>query len=103
MLMASRVISRLMEILLTFFSELHNSTGWAFSILLGGPDPANGGKLDVSSLHIGTTTLGNRFNQACPKFKERVMVPYFEFASRAFRKLSNGCCYCFRVDSELIV
>ncbi|KAG2053398.1 hypothetical protein BDR06DRAFT_1008788 [Suillus hirtellus] len=58
------VISWLTEILLTFFSELYDSTGWAFSILLGGPDPANGGKLD-----------------ACPKFEERVMVPYFEFAS----------------------
>ncbi|KAG2078359.1 hypothetical protein BDR04DRAFT_1112581 [Suillus decipiens] len=32
-------------------------------ILLSGPDPANGSKLDVSSLHIGTTALGNRFNQ----------------------------------------
>ncbi|KAG2067633.1 hypothetical protein BDR04DRAFT_1158857 [Suillus decipiens] len=67
------VMSQLMKILLTFFSELHNSTGWAFSILLGGPDPANGRKLDISSLHIGTTALGNWFNQACPKFEERVM------------------------------
>ncbi|KAG2739933.1 hypothetical protein P692DRAFT_20754799 [Suillus brevipes Sb2] len=87
-----RVISRLTEILSTFFSELHDSTGWAFSILLGGPDPTNGGKLDVSSLHIGTTALGNRFNQACPKFEERIMVPYFEFASHAFRKSSNDFC-----------
>jgi hypothetical protein len=46
----------------------------------------NAGKLDVSSLHIGTTTLGNRFNQAFPNFEESIMVPYFEFASRAFRE-----------------
>ncbi|KAG1818250.1 hypothetical protein EV424DRAFT_1540192 [Suillus variegatus] len=78
------VISRLTEILSTFFSELHDSTGWTFSVLLAGPDPTNAGKLDVSSLHIGTTAAGNRFNQAYPKFEETIMVPYFEFASRAF-------------------
>ena len=72
-------------------------TGWTFSILLGGPDPTNAGKLDVSSLHIGTTTLGNRFNQAFPNFEESIMVPYFEFASRAFRECSNGSCFCFKL------
>ncbi|KAG1870965.1 hypothetical protein C8R48DRAFT_670555 [Suillus tomentosus] len=74
----------LTKILSTFFTELHDSTGWTFSVLLAGPDPANAGKLDVSSLHIGTTLAGNRFNQAYPKFEESIMVPYFEFASRAF-------------------
>ncbi|KAG1811604.1 hypothetical protein EV424DRAFT_1349622 [Suillus variegatus] len=64
--------------------ELHDLTGWTFSVLLAGPDPTNAGKLDVSSLHIGTTAAGNRFNQAYPKFEETIMVPYFEFASRAF-------------------
>ncbi|KAG2106955.1 uncharacterized protein F5147DRAFT_653553 [Suillus discolor] len=74
----------LTEILSTFFSKLHDTTGWTFSVLLGGPNPANGGKLDISSLHIGSTTLGNPFNQVFPKFDENVMVPYFEFVSRAF-------------------
>ncbi|KAG2116472.1 uncharacterized protein F5147DRAFT_768838 [Suillus discolor] len=78
------VICRLTEILSTFFTELHDLTGWTFSILLAGPDPANAGKLDVSSLHIGTTLAGNRFNQAYLKFEESIMVPYFEFASQAF-------------------
>ncbi|KAG2754985.1 hypothetical protein P692DRAFT_20639285, partial [Suillus brevipes Sb2] len=75
------IISRLTEIMSTFFTELHDATGWTFSVLLAGPDPTNGGKLDVSSLHIGTTTAGNRFNHAFPKFEENIMVPYFEFAS----------------------
>ncbi|KAG2084490.1 uncharacterized protein F5147DRAFT_659821 [Suillus discolor] len=74
----------LTEILSMFFTKLHDSTGWTFSVLLAGPDPANASKLDVSSLHIGTTLAGNRFNQAYPKFEESIMVPYFEFASRAF-------------------
>lgn len=72
----------------TFFTDLHDATGWTFSVLLAGPDPANAGKLDVSSLHIGTTAAGNRFNHAFPKFEENIMVPYFEFASRAFRECS---------------
>ncbi|KAG2158733.1 uncharacterized protein EDB93DRAFT_1100364 [Suillus bovinus] len=83
-LMVGRVICRLTEILSTFFTELHDSTGWKFSVLLAGPDPANTGKLDVSSLHIGMTLAGNWFNQACLKFEESIMVPYFEFASQAF-------------------
>ncbi|KAG1908789.1 uncharacterized protein F5891DRAFT_974104 [Suillus fuscotomentosus] len=74
----------LTEILSIFFTELHDATGWTFSVLLTGPDPTNTGKLDVSSLHIGTTTAGNQFNHAFPKFEESIMVPYFEFASRAF-------------------
>ncbi|KAG2097745.1 uncharacterized protein F5147DRAFT_777907 [Suillus discolor] len=51
------IILRLTEILSTFFGELHEATGWTFSILLGGPDPSNGGAIDVSSLHVGSTKL----------------------------------------------
>ncbi|KIK35110.1 hypothetical protein CY34DRAFT_17242 [Suillus luteus UH-Slu-Lm8-n1] len=75
------VIYRLIEILSMFFTELHDSMGWTFSILLAGPDPVNASKLDVSSLHIGTTLAGNWFNQAYLKFEKSIMVPYFEFAS----------------------
>lgn len=71
MLIVGRIVSHLTEILLTFFTELHTVTGWTFSILLSGLDPTNAGKLDVSSLHIGTTTLGNQFNQAFPNFEEK--------------------------------
>ncbi|KAG2108583.1 hypothetical protein DEU56DRAFT_920485 [Suillus clintonianus] len=46
------IIPRLTEILSTFFGELHEATGWTFSVLLGGPDPSNGGAIDVSSLHF---------------------------------------------------
>ncbi|KAG1743571.1 uncharacterized protein EDB91DRAFT_1080976 [Suillus paluster] len=86
------IISRLTEILLTFFTELHDATGWTFSILLAGPDPMNAGKLNVSSLHIGTTTAGSQFNHIFPNFKERIMVPYFEFASWVFpdRDVANA-------------
>ncbi|KAG1721610.1 hypothetical protein EDB19DRAFT_1917216 [Suillus lakei] len=78
------IIPRLTEILSTFFGELHEATGWTFSVLLGGPDPSNGGAIDVSSLHVGSTKLGNHFNHAFAKFNDNVMVPYYEFVSHVF-------------------
>ncbi|KAG2109146.1 hypothetical protein DEU56DRAFT_762468 [Suillus clintonianus] len=78
------IIPRLTEILSTFFGELHEATGWTFSVLLGGPDPSNGGAIDVSSLHVGSTKLGNRFNHAFSKFNDNVMLPYYEFVSHVF-------------------
>ncbi|KAG2138408.1 uncharacterized protein EDB93DRAFT_1106371 [Suillus bovinus] len=47
----------LTEILSTFFSKLHDSTGWTFSVLLAGPDPTNTGKLNVSSCILGPPLL----------------------------------------------
>ncbi|KAG2125465.1 hypothetical protein DEU56DRAFT_916527 [Suillus clintonianus] len=76
------IIPRLTEILSTFFGELHEATGWTFSVLLGGPDPSNGGAIDVSSLHVGSTKLGNRFNHAFSN--DNVMLPYYEFVSHVF-------------------
>ncbi|KAG1840264.1 hypothetical protein DFJ58DRAFT_845393 [Suillus subalutaceus] len=91
----------LTEILSTFFTELYDSTGWMFSVLLAGPDPMNAGKLNVNSLHIGTTIAGNQFNQAYPTFEESIMVPYFEFASRAFLLLSKGTTMPDQNDTSL--
>ncbi|KAG1721858.1 uncharacterized protein EDB91DRAFT_1256317 [Suillus paluster] len=78
------IVLRFTEILSTFFGELHEATGWTFSVLLGGPDPSNGGTIDVSSLHVGSMKLGNRFNQAFANFNDNVMVPYYEFVSHVF-------------------
>jgi hypothetical protein len=61
----------------------------------------NAGKLNVSSLHIGTTITGSRFNHIFPNFEEKIMVPYFEFASRAFRELSNNYCLYFEADQDV--
>ncbi|KAG1723406.1 uncharacterized protein EDB91DRAFT_1255639 [Suillus paluster] len=69
---------------LNLFGELHEATGWTFSVLLGGPDPSNEGAIDISSLHVGSTKLGNRFNHVFSKFNENVMLPYYEFVSHVF-------------------
>ncbi|KAG2737684.1 hypothetical protein P692DRAFT_20883320 [Suillus brevipes Sb2] len=84
LLIEDRIIPRLTEILSTFFGEPHDATGWTFSVLLGGPDPSKGGAIDVSSLHVGSTKLGNRFNHAFSKFNDNVMLPYYKFVSHVF-------------------
>ncbi|KAG1771526.1 hypothetical protein EDD22DRAFT_842759 [Suillus occidentalis] len=77
-------ISKIAAILTQFFEELHEMTDWAFTVLMGGPHPAAGGTLDVSSFHVGTTKLGNRFSQAYPQFSQNIMVPYTQFVERVF-------------------
>ncbi|KAG1740922.1 hypothetical protein EDB19DRAFT_1908244 [Suillus lakei] len=41
------IILRLTEILSTFFGELHEATGWTFSVLLSSPDPSNGAEAAI--------------------------------------------------------
>ncbi|KAG2054208.1 hypothetical protein BDR06DRAFT_971661 [Suillus hirtellus] len=83
-----RYISKIGAILSQFFEELQEMTGWVFTVLMGGPHPASGGTLDISSFHIGTTQLGNRFSQAYPQFSQNIMVPYMQFVERVFHAIT---------------
>lgn len=38
-------IEELPNLLLSFFTEISHKTGWAFSLIGGGPDPINGGRI----------------------------------------------------------
>lgn len=80
-------ISKIASILTQFFEELHEMTDWVFTILMGGPDPAMGGVLDISSFHVGATKNNNRFSQTYPDFTQRVMAPYTQFVECVFREL----------------
>ncbi|KAG1760809.1 hypothetical protein EDD22DRAFT_954637 [Suillus occidentalis] len=75
-------VSEIALILSQFFEELHEMTDWVFTVLMGGPDPAMGGALDVSSFHVGTMKIGNWFSQIYPNFTKSVMVPYTQFVER---------------------
>ncbi|KAG1839352.1 hypothetical protein F4604DRAFT_1691291 [Suillus subluteus] len=79
-------ISKIAVILSQFFEELHEMMDWVFTVLMSGPHPAAGGTLDISSFHIGTTKLGNRFSQAYPQFSQNIMVPYKQFIEHIFHK-----------------
>ncbi|KAG1846149.1 hypothetical protein C8R48DRAFT_779641 [Suillus tomentosus] len=83
-------ISKIGAILTQFFEELHQMTGWTFLVLMGGPDVAAGGMLDISSFYVGTTKLGNRFSQAYPQFTTNVMLLYSEFIHRAFSEAATS-------------
>ncbi|KAG1794531.1 uncharacterized protein HD556DRAFT_1307913 [Suillus plorans] len=77
-------ISKIASILTQFFEELHEMTDWVFTVLMGGPDPAMGGALDISSFHVGATKNNNRFSQTYPDFTQKVMVPYTQFVECVF-------------------
>jgi hypothetical protein len=85
-LLSSRNIEKLPNVLADIFSGLAKQTGWAFSVLMGGPSPGMGGKIQVESFHVGQTAMGNTFNLAYSDFNERIMKPYAEFAKHAFRE-----------------
>ncbi|KAG1735741.1 uncharacterized protein EDB91DRAFT_1083641 [Suillus paluster] len=52
------IIPRLTEILSTFFGELHEATGWTFSVLLGGPDPSNEAEAGTSNKTVAQSLEG---------------------------------------------
>ncbi|KAG2128729.1 hypothetical protein DEU56DRAFT_915399 [Suillus clintonianus] len=79
-----KTIDQLVDILTEFFQELQRLTGWSFSVLMGGPTPVLGGKIDVSSFHIGRTEMGNLFSDAFPNFNSGVMKPWLEFINQVF-------------------
>jgi hypothetical protein len=91
-LSGSRSINRLPEFLAEIFQELQRLTGWSFTVLMGGPTPAlSGGKLDISSFHVGESKMGNLFSKAYPEFNDGIMKPYAEFLKRVYRKCEFEC------------
>ncbi|KAG1817302.1 hypothetical protein EV424DRAFT_1347991 [Suillus variegatus] len=66
-----------------YIEQLNEKKRWSFSVLMGGPTPALGGKIDVSSFHVGRTEMGNLFSEAYPHFNSTIMKPWVEFVNRA--------------------
>ncbi|KAG2366910.1 hypothetical protein BDR07DRAFT_1479683 [Suillus spraguei] len=72
------------DVLTEFFEELQRVTGYVFTVLIGGPTPAMGGKIDMQSFHIGAVEVGNQFDQAYLMFNSGIMRPWKEFAKCVF-------------------
>ncbi|KAG1732567.1 hypothetical protein EDB19DRAFT_1911959 [Suillus lakei] len=81
---SSRNIEKLPNVLADIFAGLAKQTGWAFSVLMGGPSPGMGGKIQVESFHVGCTVMGNTFNLAYSAFNEHIMRPYADFTKHTF-------------------
>ncbi|KAF8836632.1 hypothetical protein BDN67DRAFT_1014522 [Paxillus ammoniavirescens] len=74
-----RAINDLPAMLNKLLEGLENETDWSFTILAGGPDLSNSGKIKTFSLHIGETTLGMNFMQSHANFGDHVMKPFDTF------------------------
>ncbi|KAG1806396.1 uncharacterized protein HD556DRAFT_1436361 [Suillus plorans] len=71
------------ELLIDLLMSSPNSSK-NFNISLGGPTPVLGGKIDVSSFHVGCTEMGNLFSDTYPNFNGRIMKPWLEFVNRVY-------------------
>ncbi|KAJ2913225.1 hypothetical protein MD484_g7189, partial [Candolleomyces efflorescens] len=68
-----------------FFEALAPKTGWAWTVLGGGPQSAQeNGKNAVVSFHRGATQDGLKFSVAFEGFDEKVVVPFGQYCHRIF-------------------
>ena len=102
-----RAIQELPHTVSHFISNLERRTGWAFTILMGGPDPHLGGEISVGryvirsalicnshlliihnlSCHAGLTPHGSNFAEVFPSFDSHYQAPFTKFLSGIYRKL----------------
>ncbi|KAG9221974.1 hypothetical protein PTI98_008939 [Pleurotus ostreatus] len=81
---SQRHIQLLPVLIPSLLQQLRAKTGWAFTVLAGGPLPIANGDIDVCAFHIGETALGNSFGHAYGDFQEGILRPYTEFVRLAF-------------------
>ncbi|KAF8333822.1 hypothetical protein F5887DRAFT_921657 [Amanita rubescens] len=82
-------IEELPNTLLNFFTEISRKTGWAFSLIGGGPDPVNGGRIRTLGHHCGRNNLGHTFKQAHPTYSDSFIVPYAEFLHQIYHTVHS--------------
>ncbi|KAJ7584478.1 hypothetical protein C8J56DRAFT_1166580 [Mycena floridula] len=61
-----------------------DKAGWFFSVVGGGPDPNNNGKIKTISLNVGVNDAGLVFSEAYPLYKKEVLCPYTMFLDSSF-------------------
>ncbi|KAJ8690403.1 hypothetical protein PTI98_011831 [Pleurotus ostreatus] len=69
-----------------FSQELARRTGWSFTLLAGGPDPENGGRINSIGVHFGENKAGQHFGKATPGFGDMVLTPYANFLNTVYTK-----------------
>ncbi|KAF8068719.1 hypothetical protein FPV67DRAFT_1448607 [Lyophyllum atratum] len=72
------------RVLNRFFNALAEKTGWAFSVLMGGPDPSRDGDITVASFHAGEDGFDNNFSAAHPNFHKEYMQPFTDYLSQVY-------------------
>ncbi|KAJ8508646.1 hypothetical protein ONZ45_g9098 [Pleurotus djamor] len=54
-------------------------TGWLFTLLAGGPDPINGGRIGTTAVHHGRNSAGKPFSKSMVDFQGQVIAPFTSF------------------------
>src|SRR5882757_2673451 len=75
-----------------FFDAMSKRTGWAFTVIAGGPDPALDGRIRTVSVHKGTDVYGHTFGKALPNYQDALLLPYSKFLHSVYRKWSDPYC-----------
>lgn len=78
------------DLVVCFFEALAARTGWAWTVLGGGPhsDKINGAN-GVVSYHIGASPDGLKFSGAVESFDELIAVPFGKYCHRVFREYED--------------
>ncbi|KAF4593592.1 hypothetical protein EYR40_008379 [Pleurotus pulmonarius] len=72
-------INQLPSLLPAFLNQLRRKTGWVFTVLAGGPMPVAGGQIEIASVHIGETELGNTWSEAYGGYERDIVKPFTDF------------------------
>ncbi|KDQ32508.1 hypothetical protein PLEOSDRAFT_1080094 [Pleurotus ostreatus PC15] len=83
-----------------FSQELARRTGWSFTLLAGGPDPENGGRINSIGVHFGENEAGQHFGKATPGFGDTVLTPYANFLNTIYKCDARSLVAVDSVDSS---
>lgn len=67
-----------------FIGEMARESGFAFTVLTGGPDPHRPGRMRVLAFHEGVDRFDQNFGASYASFSSNVMEPYQKFLYNAF-------------------
>ncbi|KJA12734.1 hypothetical protein HYPSUDRAFT_210178 [Hypholoma sublateritium FD-334 SS-4] len=81
-----RVIESLGQIMQPILDLVADHTGWKVSMIAGGPEPADGGRLNVVGVHSGVTTGSVRMN-----FGRSERVAYKDLIMPTFARFLRKC------------
>ncbi|KAH7906399.1 hypothetical protein BJ138DRAFT_1222030 [Hygrophoropsis aurantiaca] len=56
--------------------DLHELTGWSYTLLAGGPQLSEGGTLKSLTIHVGENKVGKDFGSALVGFKDKIVRPF---------------------------
>ncbi|KAF8065990.1 hypothetical protein FPV67DRAFT_1450220 [Lyophyllum atratum] len=72
-----------------FIDVMSLQTGWVWSVLGGGPDPVNHGRIRTVGYHYGKSHIGHSFKEAHGTYNDTIQEPYGTFVQSLYSE--NVC------------